>query len=533
MNQLLQTLLTDSAQRRPDAVVLVMGHQRMTYGELETTTNQLAHLLRERGLKKGNRVGVLMPKSPEAILSFIGILKAGCIYVPFDPAAPPVRAGKIIQSCENLWILAGATTEPTLDRLMQDRPPGTLHIGWMSEGHCHGTNFEPAFYREDLSAFPTDPPDSRCASTDPAHILFTSGSTGTPKGVVITHSNVLHFVEWAVRYFGIEPSDRNSGHSPLHFDLSTFDIYGTLAAGAQLHLVPPELNILPTKLAEFIRGSELTQWFSAPSALGLMAKFDAVRQDDFPTLKRLLWCGEVFPTPALIHWMRRLPRVTFTNLYGPTEATIASSYYTIPTCPADDKAQIPIGKACDGEALLVLDDDLRPVPPEQTGWLYIQGVGLSPGYWRDPEKTAAAFVKSPHVLDRAARLYKTGDLARLGADGLVYFLGRADTQIKCRGHRIELGEVETVLNTIADLSACAVVAIDADGFEGKTICCAFVPRAATPVTPAMLRDKLRETLPVYMLPGAWKAFDRLPQNANGKIDRKSLKEQFEQERVMS
>ena len=153
---------------------------------------------------------------------------------------------------------------------------------------------------------------------DPAHILFTSGSTGTPKGVVISHANVIHFVEWAVRYFGMAPSDRNSGHPPLPFDLSVFDIFGTFAAGAQLFPVPGKLNVEPHKLADFIRDNNLTQWFSVPSLLHYMAKFDVVRPNDFPALKRVLWCGEVFPTSSLIYWMKRLPHVQFTNLYGPT-----------------------------------------------------------------------------------------------------------------------------------------------------------------------------------------------------------------------
>lgn len=527
MSELLQHLPADAAQRRPDEPALVMGGRRLTYGELESASNRLAFLLRAHGLHRGDRVAVLMPKSPEAVVSFLGILKADCTYVPVDPASPPARVAKIIASCQSRWILAGGKDPSTLDKLVEDGPRGPLRIAWISPEPCLGKTFVPAFGIDDLELCPDGPHPCRNTSDDPAHILFTSGSTGMPKGVVITHANVLHFVEWAVRYFKMGPSDRNSGHSPLHFDLSTFDIYGTLATGAQLHMVPPELNFLPNKLAEFIRSSELTQWFSAPSVLNLMAKFDVARPGDFPTLKRLLWCGEVFPTPALIHWMKRLPHAKFTNLYGPTEATIASSYYTLPHCPQNERAAIPIGSACAGEALLVLDDDLRPTPPGETGWLYIRGVGLSPGYWQDPEKTAAAFVSSPHLSDSAARLYKTGDLAKVGDDGLFYYLGRADSQIKCRGHRIELGEIETAMNAVAQVRECAIVAIDAGGLEGTMICCAYVPAAGSSLTPVALRETLRAALPAYMLPARWKAFDGLPQNANGKTDRKKLKEVFE------
>ena len=361
---------------------------------------------------------------------------------------------------------------------------------------------------------------------DPAHILFTSGSTGTPKGVVIPHRNVIHFVEWATRYFGTAPTDRISGHPPLHFDLSTFDVFGAFAAGAELHLVPPEINLLPNALAEFIRTSELTQWFSVPSLLSYLAKFDVVQFNDFPTLRRLLWCGEVIPTPALRYWMARLPHVTFTNLYGPTETTIASSYYRVPRCPEDDRASIPIGTPCDGEELLVLSETLQPVPPGEVGELYIRGVGLSPGYWRDPERTRAAFLPNPFASDPADRIYRTGDLAKIEDDGLVYFLGRADSQIKSRGYRIELGEIETALNALRYLRECAVVAIPTEGFEGTAICCAYVPHPGVPITPAALRSELSKVLPGPMLPSRWMAFEWLPRNANGKYDRRQLQEAF-------
>ena len=303
---------------------------------------------------------------------------------------------------------------------------------------------------DDLDALPDGPLDCRRRSEDVAHILFTSGSTGAPKGVMITHENVLAFLDWAIPYFGHTPADRISSHPPLHFDLSTFDIFGTLSTGASLYLIPPALSLLPHKLAEAIRTMELTQWFSVPSLLNYMARFDVVRPHDFPSLKRLLWCGEPFPTPALIYWFDRLPHATFTNLYGPTEATIASSYYRVAERPADEKAAIPVGTPCGGEELLVLDEGLRPLGPGAIGDLYIRGAGLSPGYWNDPEKTAAAFLRDPFSADSNARIYKTGDLASRDEAGLVYLHGRADAQIKSRGYRIELGEIETVLNTFED-----------------------------------------------------------------------------------
>jgi acyl-coenzyme A synthetase/AMP-(fatty) acid ligase len=214
--------------------------------------------------------------------------------------------------------------------------------------------------------------------------------------------------------------------------------------------------------------------------------------------------------------------VQFTNLYGPTEATIASSYYTVPAIPKAEDS-IPIGRACAGESLLVLDESLQRIPPDTLGNLYIAGVGLSPGYWNDERKTDEAFLQGP---DGLGRIYKTGDLAKVGPDGLIYFAGRADNQIKSRGYRIELGEIEAALNRIEDLKESAVVAIPSSDFEGSLICCAFVPVEAARVTIIALREALRLALPHYMIPGRWLSLDRLPKNTNGKIDRPVLKELF-------
>ena len=531
MTALLHQGVAVHAERRPEATAVVHATERMTYAQLEKSSNQLARVLKELGCKRGDRVCLLMPKSLSAMIGIVGILKADCMYVPIDPLSPAQRVAKIVDQCDSRAILGEGPVTGLLNEVLgQEGFRRSLAVGWMGSENIQGANFRPTFTRTDYLSCPDNPPDYGNTSSDPAYILFTSGSTGTPKGVIITHASVSHFLRWATRYFGIDASDKISAHPPLHFDLSVFDIFGTFDRGAELHLVPHEFNLLPNKLADFMRRSELTQWFSVPSVLNYMAKFDVVRQNDFPTLKRILWCGEVFPTPALIYWMKRLPHVIFTNLYGPTETTIASSYYTVPACPEDEKAAIPIGRACDGEELLVLDESLRPVAAGTVGDLYIRGVGLSPGYWKEPDKTKVVFLPNPHSTDPTERLYKTGDLARVGEDGLIYFHGRSDFQIKSRGYRIELGEIETALHSMNSLRECAIVAIDADGFERKRICCAYVPQPETAVTSFGLRQALGKVLPPYMVPSLWLAFDTLPKNASGKIDRNTLTAHFLQHR---
>jgi amino acid adenylation domain-containing protein len=462
-----------------------------------------------------------------AIVGLLGIYKADAIYVPLDPASPAPRVKKILESCENQWLLAAGPVSPLVAELCRDEWRRRLAIGWLDDCPPRDNRIDIRFTLDDVRRSSTAPLASSNGPDDFAHILFTSGSTGTPKGVVISHANVMHTVEWAVKYFGIDAPDRLSGTFPLHFDLSFFDMFSAAAVGAELHLLPPELSVLPNKLADFIRSSELTHWFSVPSMLTYLASFNVVGFNDFPTLKRVLWCGEVLQTPTLIHWMTRLPHVAFTNLYGPTETTIVSSYYTVPWPPEDPQASIPIGAACSGEELLVLNESFEPTAPGEVGDLYIAGVGLAQGYWRDPERTAQAFVAHPQRPGQ--RVYKTGDLAKRGADGLLYFLGRSDSQIKSRGYRIELGEIEAALNTLAGLQQSAVVAINRGGFEGAVICCAYVPSAGSSATPATIRRALGALVPSYMLPARWMAFDQLPTNANGKIDRRRLKDLFEHE----
>jgi amino acid adenylation domain-containing protein len=522
---LLQEYADHRATSSPDAIAVVSGAEAITYAELTSQSNQLARLLRAAGCRKGDRIGLLLPKSIEAISSMLAVLKAGCIYVPMDTSSPSSRLQMIIDSSGSRFLLADNSSAALLKRLVQDTDNRSIHIGWLDSERPDEIAVE--FTTSDLSSVSSSQLTYANQVTDVAHLLFTSGSTGRPKGVMITHDNVRHYVDWAIRHFGYTESDRVSGHPPLHFDLSTMDIYCALGSGAQLHLVTPHLSLLPHKIAAFIRERELTQWFSVPSLLAYMAKFDVVQQDDFPALRRVLWCGERFATPELIHWMKRLPRVRFTNLYGPTETTIASSYYDVPACPESGDTPIPIGRAWEGEGLLVLDESLKQIAAGEIGHLYISGCGLSPGYWNDTEKTRAAFFDEPFG-PGSERIYKTGDLASVGADGLVYLHGRVDSQIKSRGYRIELGEIETVLHMTEGIREAVVVAISSDTFEGCTICCAFVPEDGAELDEPILRRKLLQKLPQYMIPTRWVSLNGLPLNGNGKVDRPQLKQKFQQ-----
>ena len=527
MSRLLQQLVSDRALSRPESLAVVCPGAALSYGELDASSNRLARLLRELGCRRGDRIALVMPKTPAAIVSMLGTLKVDATYVPLDPAGPATRLARMLEASECRCLIAAGRAGPTVREALasaslRERP----QLGWMDADTPWEAEPAPDFSARDLASLPAEPIAAVNSDRNLAHILFTSGSTGTPKGVMITHYSVRCFLEWAWSYFGFSPSDRMSQHPPLNFDLSTFDIFGTLGAGAQLHLVPAQMNLLPHKLAWFMRDSQLTQWFSVPSVLSLMAKLDVVRAGDFPELRRVIWCGETIATPTLIYWMRRLPHARFTNLYGPTEATIASSYYTVPHCPSDEREAVPIGTACDGEELLVLDEQLRPVADGESGELYIGGVGLSPGYWNDPLKTRNAFLPRPGDGQAHARIYRTGDLARVGADGLFYFLGRTDSQIKARGYRIELGEIESALNTLRSVRDGAVVAVESAGFEGWTICCAYVPAPGAGEHPAELRSSLAHILPGYMLPARWVSYSALPRNANGKIDRPELRRRF-------
>lgn len=520
------------AYENGNQIAVSLYKEKITYRELESDSNKLAGLLIKQNLKPGDRVGLFMEKTPKTIVAMLGITKAGGVYVPLDPHSPAERVIKIINSSNpSLIFIDQESIHPFQDIIHSDQETGLIPwVWWATESLIFGDDFPPKFTYKDIKSQKNEAHQVTRNPARAAHILFTSGSTGQPKGVVITHKNVESFINWAVPFFNMKQGEHTSCHSPLHFDLSTFDIYGAFASGCHLHLVPPDINIHPKKLSDFILENKLNQWFSVPSALSYLAKFQVIPEGGYPDLKRLIWCGEVFPLPGLQYWMKNLPDVQFTNLYGPTEATIASSYYTVNE-PWENLTEIPIGKPCSNEKLIILDDDLRRKNTGEVGDLYIEGSGLSPGYWKDIARTKEAFIWHTNEEGSRNRIYKTGDLASLGSDGQVYFHGRSDYQIKSRGYRIELGEIETALSRDDMLREYAVVPVQINGFDGTAIGCAYVGTTMKNGALApLLKQKLKDKIPSYMMPQVWQEYDRLPRNGNGKIDRKRLSDYFQESR---
>jgi amino acid adenylation domain-containing protein len=518
----IEHLLQSSYSERGDAVAIVDGDESLTYRQLEVRSSHVAEILLAGGLRRDDRVCLLVPKSIGAIVVVVGILKAGGVYVPLDCGSPPMRLSSMTQRCGPCWLivdsahleLAAAVVERSkhgdiLGAFQLDRPFAVSPVNGLAEMAQH--------FRSD------DGGDDH----NLAYILFTSGSTGDAKGVPIPHENVVEYVAWANTHFGAKTSDRISSHSPLHFDMSVWDVFGTLAAGAQLHLVPTQLSLTPHLIAEFMRSAQLTQWYSVPSILIGMAQRNVVRQGDFPHLRRIIWGGEALPVPVLRYLMERLPHVVFTNVYGPTEATVNCTHHTVTALPPDSDASVPIGLPIPGRKLKILDDGKNEVPVGQVGTLYVGGIGLSPGYWREPAKTAAAFCSMPEGLPD--RWYRTGDLAHVDDGGVYHFHGRADRQIKSRGYRIELDDIAIALSRVSGLRESAVVAVTVGGFEGMRICAAYTLAPGCSRTAGELKSALAAALPPYMLPKRWLQLEEMPRNVSGKTDLAGLQKLFSNE----
>ena len=487
------------AERTPDAVCLRGDDAVLTYAELESRANQLAHHLQRLGVGPESRVGILMERSMEQAVALLGILKAGGAYVPLDPDFPRERLQYMLED-------AGVAVLLTQSRLARDLPPHGAEV--LCLDRC----------ADELGRESTARPDSGATAQNLAYVIYTSGSTGRPKGALLQHRSVVNCLEWMQRAYRLDESDRFLFKTTLNFDPSVWEFFWPLMTGAQVVVARPDAQSHPASLVETIITHGATVVYLVPSMLSLF--LEERRVEEISSLRYVICGGESLTREVVERFHERLPGVELHHSYGPTEATIAASETV---CARQSPRRVmPIGRPLANTRLYVLDERMQPVPSGVAGELYIGGECVGRGYLNRPALTAERFVPDPFAAETGARLYRTGDLVRYLSDGQLEFTGRCDEQVKIRGMRIEPGEVEAVLGEQEGVREAAVVAHSARRRGDKRLVAYVTPEPGRILSAEGLRHGLREQLPEYMVPSTFVMLDEMPLLPSGKVDRRRL-----------
>ena len=494
--------LNSIVKKVPDKVAFSDGTLSLTFEEVYRQSRGVGSYLHQKGVYK-KPVVVFMRKSPREVAAFFGVITGGCFYVPIDEEMPSGRIQLILDNVHSPVIICD-----------QD----TLEI---AKGFSL-QNGEVVLYDE-IAQTPVDEQAlsdiyDRAIDTDPIYIVFTSGSTGIPKGVAACHRSVIDYIEQLSEVLDFNENTIFGNQTPLYFDACLKELYPTLKFGATTYLIPKGLFSLPVKLVEYLNEHQINTVCWVVSALTMVSAFGTFDLVKPQYLHTVAFGSEVFPLKQFRLWREALPEATFTNLYGPTEGTGMCCYYRVDRELADGEP-IPIGRPFHNREILLLSEAGKQVPFGDPGEICIRGTSITLGYYNDPERTAAAFVQNPLNSSYPEVIYKTGDIGRYNEAGELVFVSRKDYQIKHMGHRIELGEIEV---NVAMLPGISMAACIYDG-ERKKIVLFYVGD----VDPVELTATLKTKLPRYMLPNKTVRLDKLPFTANGKIDRVSLKKQYE------
>ena len=518
---LLHQAVIDSCERDPQHEAIRISGKSLTYEELLVRANKLAKLLVDNGLKRGDRVGIYMNKGIESAISIYGAMLAGGAYVPLDPFAPVARLGYVIRDCGIRTLLTNNGKLEQINQLVEDQTGLECLIGIEPQEDMPVRTYS----WEDVFSFPEFPlVEVGTIEQDLAYILYTSGSTGVPKGIMHTHRSGLSFAQWAADAYGFQAADRVSNHAPLHFDLSTLDFFVSALAGATTVIIPEAVTKFPASLSKLMADEKLTVWYSVPFALIQLMNHGKLEARDLDSLRWILFAGEPFPTKHLRQLMTMLPQANFSNLYGPTETNVCT-YYNVKGVPVDDQP-IPIGRPCANVEDLVIDLDDQPVAPGEVGELLIRGGVVMRGYWGQIEMTQRGFYRRQVFSDYEDIFYRTGDLVQLQQDGYYKYLGRKDRQIKTRGYRVELDDIEVALLAHDMVEEAAVYPVP-DGQGSNLIEAAVVPKNGKTLLSSDLIDHLGTLLPTYAIPVKIHVTSDFPRTSTGKINRRELQAQAE------
>ncbi|MBD5501325.1 MAG: D-alanine--poly(phosphoribitol) ligase [Lachnospiraceae bacterium] len=493
--------LEETEAKYPDKAAFVDEVETYTYRDLKTYGQAIGSVIAEENIMR-RPIVIYLDKSVRTIASFMGILYSGNFYCPIDITMPIDRVKVILE-----------VAVPPI--IITDKE----HMGVISE---IAPQSKVLLYEDIIKAAKQIEKLRNIRESmidmDPIYVLFTSGSTGVPKGVVITHQSVIDYTEWVTDTFHITDKDSFGNQAPFYFDNSILDIYCGLKNGATVYIIPQTCFAFPARLVEYLNENKITTIFFVLFSLCNAAKLKTWEKVQLTSLNKVLFCGEVMPNKYLNIWRRVLPTALYANLYGPTEITDVCTYYIVDREFEDDEP-LPIGRACRNTAVVILNENMQEAQKGEIGELCIRGRSLALGYYKNAEKSDAAFIQNPVNKEYRDLIYCTGDLVKLNERDEIIYLGRKDYQIKHMGHRIELGEIEAATGNIQEIETSACIYDD----EKQRIVLFYVGKY---MDPKEIKAILHTKIPEYMIPKKVINLEEFPYNANGKIDRKKLKEDY-------
>ncbi len=510
---LLPQLVEQAAESDASHVALRHRQDSLTYGQLLSGSAQLAHALIADGVAPGERIGILLRKGLDSAVALYGIMSAGAVYVPIDPAAPASRVAFLIRDCGITRLVTSDAMAGALEALEGEGVSLAAVYGVSDDA---ASPF-PSVAWEEMTGFPEALPNLSTTEQDLCYILYTSGSTGTPKGIMHTHRSALSWAEITASVYRLGPADVISNYAPLHFDLSTLDYFGGARAGATTVIIPEEYTRFPASLAKLIASERMTVFYTVPFALVQLSAPGILDDLELDRLRLVLFGGEPMPMKHLRKAMGKIPHAQFVNVYGPTE-TNGCTHYPIERPLPKSMSSLPIGKPYPNVEIRVLDNEGHPAAIGDSGELLVRTPTLMRGYWGRHDLNEGAFHKTTERGGLPEVYHRTGDLVSPMEDGDLRFLGRMDRQIKSRGSRVELDEVEAVLLANSEVHEAAVYAVPDDAGILAIHAEAILTTEST-ATEKDLLDHLRSVLPAYALPVAINVRTSFPRTSTGKIDR--------------